>query len=115
MPARLSAARHRLPCPWAGPCVVHDSFWHSHPHAPTKGPPTYPYNVEDEGGCSVTVGRVRFDAESPPPCGALVRHEDGFDLRLDLVLGLPAGNRDLLHDQGPGRVQHSTLAEAELL
>src|SRR5690606_4769077 len=44
-----------------------------------------------------------------------VREEDGFDLVLDLFLGLIAGNRDLLDDEATRRVEHPALAEGQLL
>src|SRR5579871_928999 len=44
-----------------------------------------------------------------------VREEDCFDLRLDLIFGLAARDRDLFHDERAGRVEHAALAERELL
>src|SRR5262249_28913527 len=46
---------------------------------------------------------------------ALVGEEDRLDLRLYLLFGLIARDRDLLHDERAGRVEHTALAERELL
>src|SRR5580658_4016079 len=56
-------------------------------------------------------GPARLRAEVSTSVG----DEDRFDLGLDLLFRLRAGDGDLLHDQGSCGVEHAPLAEGQLL